>query len=84
MIATYKIICSKCHQAFSPEAEDAEALPADCPHCHQPLGDDYEIQYETSTKTKPFRIVAMIILVAFAILVLLGIAAALLSFLFRH
>jgi nitrite reductase/ring-hydroxylating ferredoxin subunit len=79
MIDPYQIICPHCRQAFSPETGESDTLPTVCPFCHEPLGEDYEIRYEKSTKTKPFRVVAMIILVVFFLLILLAIMSLLLS-----
>ena len=77
MTDPYKIVCPKCNQEISLE-ESPENQPEICPFCHQPLGDDYTMQYQPSTGTKTYRILAMAILIFFILLTLLGVTALLL------
>jgi uncharacterized paraquat-inducible protein A len=71
----YQIICPHCGKTMDfPESEPE--TPVTCPSCNQAITDDYEVRYRPSRKSKPFRMIAMGILIILGLLIVLALIAA--------
>ncbi len=73
----YQIICSHCGESFF--VSDAFIVDANvkCPFCHQQINKDYQVNYRPALKNPATKKISAGILIALAVIILLGLLALL-------